>query len=505
MEQNLGEDFLQERFSDEMRNSEGRYSNLFLTEADREVIIDMGFEKKLVNKVVQFLNPRTIDRAVQYLSIENDVYQHPFYLARGNERKCYICGLPPENHFDYNGRKRPSNLSSKLSSGLTWKERTTPENGSVHQELQLEPKETATCLLCEEADDLKSLNCGHLFCRDCWFHYFEQKITEAVTDILCMENDCSEKAPENFILEILAENKDLLSKFQRYKKNQEIMNDPNSKFCPIKGCDSYGTRKDASEKYIKCKKGHKFCFVCLKGWHGDEGCDKEIEKDFQLWKKDKVVKRCPNCEMWTEKNEGCNHMTCVSCKFQWCWLCEKKYTDRHFQFGTCQGLQFEHINYLSERPARYRFSGGRNNQNDPLFGDEREEQGEYPLFNEVRPGCCNKISKYFLYLGYNLFFWICGWSFTLVLYFDYYFTEFWFPDKSECVFFFVTYFCSFTIGISLFLAYQVFFWVVWSVVFLFSLFCFPLTRYIYTTWCRLVIESDFYDFTPWGILFGGGD
>ena len=33
--------------------------------------------------------------------------------------------------------------------------------------------------------------------------------------------------------------------------------------------------------------------------------------------KGKRVKRCPRCKIYTEKNGGCNHMTCISCKYQW--------------------------------------------------------------------------------------------------------------------------------------------------------------------------------------------
>ena len=69
-------------------------------------------------------------------------------------------------------------------------------------------------------------------------------------------------------------------------------------------------------------------------------CSEMLDKEFEEWKSHKIVKRCPCCRMWTEKNEGCNHMTCVECKFQWCWLCEKRYTYGHFDKGSCTGLQF---------------------------------------------------------------------------------------------------------------------------------------------------------------------
>jgi len=34
-------------------------------------------------------------------------------------------------------------------------------------------------------------------------------------------------------------------------------------------------------------------------------------------------------------------MTCQSCKNEWCWICQGKYTYNHYEFGsTCFGLQF---------------------------------------------------------------------------------------------------------------------------------------------------------------------
>ena len=33
-------------------------------------------------------------------------------------------------------------------------------------------------------------------------------------------------------------------------------------------------------------------------------------------------------------------MTCVNCKYQWCWLCEGEYQYGHYDSGKCQGQQF---------------------------------------------------------------------------------------------------------------------------------------------------------------------
>ena len=33
-------------------------------------------------------------------------------------------------------------------------------------------------------------------------------------------------------------------------------------------------------------------------------------------------------------------MTCIECKYKWCWLCFLKYTENHYLKGKCDWLQF---------------------------------------------------------------------------------------------------------------------------------------------------------------------
>ena len=86
----------------------------------------------------------------------------------------------------------------------------------------------------------------------------------------------------------------------------------------------------------KCK--FTFCFNCKEDWHTGFTC-----AQFQKWKvensgsegafikwREKNTRPCPNCNVSIEKNAGCNHMTCFSCKYNFCWLCLQKYTTKHF-------------------------------------------------------------------------------------------------------------------------------------------------------------------------------
>lgn len=55
------------------------------------------------------------------------------------------------------------------------------------------------------------------------------------------------------------------------------------------------------------------------------------------------VVNCKQCKSRITKirDEGCNHMTCAKCGYQWCWLCGATFKEDHFDkwnlFG-CRNL-----------------------------------------------------------------------------------------------------------------------------------------------------------------------
>jgi hypothetical protein len=155
-----------------------------------------------------------------------------------------------------------------------------------------------------------------------------------------MQHGCEQILETKFIKNILEGNKDLIDKYDKFYQRKKMLEQSDKiKLCPIPDCEGYAEKKGKS-KYVKCNFGHEFCFECGSAPHGKKKCEDMMDKEFEEWRSHKIVKRCPCCRMWTEKNEGCNHMTCVECKFQWCWLCQKPYSSNHFYEGSCNGLQF---------------------------------------------------------------------------------------------------------------------------------------------------------------------
>ena len=329
--------------------------------SDIELLNNMGFDKAMINKVYILLKPENIERAIDLMTEINGIYQHNFFpnINPNQTNYCYICNNPRQNHFDYR-QDDLSNYSHEDIIQFNNSQSTININNNVTQQNKLSHNISSDvasiydeCGVCYEAinkDDkkLNEIECGHLFCNYCWFNYLKSLITEAkVENIKCMEHGCNEIISEKFVLKHIMDDIDLINKYKKFKKRLEIIKDENKKICPNPDCDSY-IQKSNSTKYVKCENGHIYCFDCLNPPHGNKPCDNKQEKKFLNWIKGKKVKRCPKCHIYTQKNEGCNHMTCANCKFQWCWICEEEYKSGHYGSGICRGQQFTRVDDIKD-------------------------------------------------------------------------------------------------------------------------------------------------------------
>ena len=61
----------------------------------------LGFESSLINKIYAFLRPNSIEQAIEFMSMEDGIYQHNFYgNDKDKDNNCYICGEPPFCHIN---------------------------------------------------------------------------------------------------------------------------------------------------------------------------------------------------------------------------------------------------------------------------------------------------------------------------------------------------------------------------------------------------------------------
>ena len=349
---------------------------------DIQLLREMGYDNRMINKIYILLRPDNIERAIDLMTQENGIYQHEFFENHNKEKDkglCFICKKPKRFHINY----IPENDMDIENDNFDKEEKNNID-------LNVSNNGENICSVCfeeigKEEKQFNHLSCGHVCCTQCWINYFKALILEAkVEQIKCVEHKCTTIIPEYFIMSHIQKDTKLVDKYYKFKKRAEIINDPNKKICPRPYCDSY-LEKSNITKYVKCENGHEYCFECLNRPHGNILCDKYIEEEFMDWKKDKRVKRCPRCKIYTEKNEGCNHMTCTSCKYQWCWLCEGEYKYGHYDSGKCRGFQFTKADNLEEAEKVGR---------DSLLDDDDDYLN---LFEEDLPeiNCCFTLYTFF--------------------------------------------------------------------------------------------------------------
>jgi len=204
-------------------------------------------------------------------------------------------------------------------------------------------------------------NCGHRYCKECLSQYYITCIDKGeVLHITCPDPKCTTEVLPHEIRQLIKP--DLFLKYENLTLMTALRQDPNVRWCPKPNCnnciigDIPENLRVGEWRKIKCPDsncGTEFCYDCGVEWHYGLTCtekktlDKKekkppTEENFQKWA-NKHTKPCPRCKANIQKNKGCNHMTCVNCQYEFCWLCLREYKPGHFSENNkdgCAGKQF---------------------------------------------------------------------------------------------------------------------------------------------------------------------
>lgn len=216
---------------------------------------------------------------------------------------------------------------------------------------QTQPVNTAysryyTCPVCvtlHTADKFVGLTCGHLFCKDCWTMHCEVQINQGIsTTISCMARDCNILAPEDFVLTHLTR-PNFREKYQQFTFQDYVKTHPELRFCPGPNCPVVIRGKELKAKKAQCTYCKiVFCFKCGMEYHAPTDChvikkwltkcadDSETANYISAHTKD-----CPKCHICIEKNGGCNHMQCYTCKYDFCWMCLGDWKSHGSEYYEC--------------------------------------------------------------------------------------------------------------------------------------------------------------------------
>uniref|UniRef100_A0A6B2FV51 RBR-type E3 ubiquitin transferase n=1 Tax=Henneguya salminicola TaxID=69463 RepID=A0A6B2FV51_HENSL len=203
--------------------------------------------------------------------------------------------------------------------------------------------------------------CKHSACINCLVNYlFNILLENAHKNFECP--CCTETIhPEDIlnIIKIIKKNKSEINLIEPHKiylndidKLFKLYEDENLKatlnkiqglvWCPGPDC-KYAVICDIKSKCpeVECqskKCGVKFCANCKTEWHKNMTCKKNMRTMRKMFDKINAkdlyekIKNCPGCAAPVSRNNdgSCNHMKCIVCNTNFCWLCMKLANDFHF-------------------------------------------------------------------------------------------------------------------------------------------------------------------------------
>lgn len=221
-----------------------------------------------------------------------------------------------------------------------------------------------TCRICFRdvpPEEASAAPCSHFFCKACYQDYLVMKLGDGPSVVFapCPEHKCPCLVPPELWLEALTESNekgraaamsddvDALFGMHRDRYSQMILqqfvcSSKQMRWCPHPGCTKI-VMAGAGVSNVKCGPGgcgNAFCFRCGEEAHAPADCD-ELAKWVEKCQNESETanwilantKRCPKCTTRIEKNQGCNHMSCSQCKYEFCWMCMGPWTDHGANTG----------------------------------------------------------------------------------------------------------------------------------------------------------------------------
>jgi len=195
-----------------------------------------------------------------------------------------------------------------------------------------------------------AMACGHRFSLTAWQCYLRSKVGDGKDCIFarCASDVCKATvSPKTWVKVLTAkvagdedsnsdeeENRTALRKYKRFLAESFVDINRTMRYCPGRGCN-VAIKSTGAVSNVKCTEcGALFCFKCGEEAHAPTTC-----KWLAMWRAKCSnesetanwilvnTKTCPKCATRIEKNQGCNHMQCKVCKFDFCWVCMGSWTD----------------------------------------------------------------------------------------------------------------------------------------------------------------------------------
>jgi hypothetical protein len=198
------------------------------------------------------------------------------------------------------------------------------------------------CPICQEPKDMYRLACGHEACKDCLHQILETAVhSHDTSTIKCPMPGCRQPFNQADIDQV-ANDQALVQTIADLKHREEMVQDPRMRQCPTIDCP-YTYLFEGNLQQITCPQCHQsYCSNCRvnhaqnvtceqaqqnQGLAAEHANEEQATEEFIR----NATKQCPNCHAPIERRDGCNHMRCTNCHYEFCWLCMMRWPgyDRH--------------------------------------------------------------------------------------------------------------------------------------------------------------------------------
>ncbi|KAM9992664.1 hypothetical protein ACTFIY_010099 [Dictyostelium cf. discoideum] len=266
----------------------------------------------------------SIENVSKHFDIPNSLSRKFLFQSGWDEKKSI--GIPG-NREQNRSFIRSHCFSHKVNDIAMYKFKLIDE--SITQEF-----ECSICYCDYTKPDMVELICGHSFCKRCLSHYFKTSVCDGngcSSPIVCPSHGCLNKCIDEVTIETLLQ-PNMVSVFLKNFAKDVIFLSANTHECPFNNCNRVVLGLRGTHKYIPyiaCSDHDVFCLFCKKkGMHWPLPCSKSAYDDHDLFSYRWIVANttiCSKCKYPVERNQGCNHMTCIRCHHQFCYACGGDY------------------------------------------------------------------------------------------------------------------------------------------------------------------------------------
>lgn len=228
-----------------------------------------------------------------------------------------------------------------VKSGISVDPNAMPIDGTSSSSNNNSKTNTLICRICYDDTDESSsiaLNCNHHFCNTCYTSYLQIQVNEGISCIhaTCPEYKCQLAIPQNLFKQLLDE--EAYEKYNNFVLSNFVDCHTSMRFCPTPDCSCIAIGTGVTK--VDCECGVPFCFRCGEEVHDPADCDQVREWNVKCNNESETAnwilantKKCPKCNTRIEKNQGCNHMTCKVCRYDFCWTCMAPWQEHNSSTG----------------------------------------------------------------------------------------------------------------------------------------------------------------------------